>query len=190
MAFICGSQRSLSNSERCRSPEARTKRPKMRGDRPQLCSLAIKFLTLSLQSSNVFPLLASRPSPASNLSVGTRRYPMNWLAKMLFGEESEKEAEEIIEIATSDPDGDIWDPQLPTTGGRSGYNFLNLRPLKRTSVEVRVILMLHCGQAAKQHIVGKSLVSPALTKQSALAVLPVIASQAPSGTPFWLPHPA
>ena len=41
---------------------------------------------------------------------------MNWLVKRLFGEESEKEAEEIIEIATNDPDGDIWDPQLPTTG--------------------------------------------------------------------------
>jgi hypothetical protein len=41
---------------------------------------------------------------------------VSWLVKMLFGEESEKEAEEIIEIATSDPDGDIWDPQLPTTG--------------------------------------------------------------------------
>jgi len=41
---------------------------------------------------------------------------MSWLVKMLFGEESEREAEEIIQIATSDPDGDIWDPQLPTTG--------------------------------------------------------------------------
>jgi len=40
---------------------------------------------------------------------------MNQIARMLFGEESEKEAEEIIEMATSDPDGDIWDPQLPIT---------------------------------------------------------------------------
>ena len=48
---------------------------------------------------------------------------MNWLVRMLFGEESEKEAEEIIEMATSDPDGDIWDPQLPTTGEDPAIRF-------------------------------------------------------------------
>jgi hypothetical protein len=41
---------------------------------------------------------------------------MSWFdaIKNIFGDKSEKEAEEIIEIA-NDPEGDDWDDQFPIT---------------------------------------------------------------------------
>ena len=48
--------------------------------------------------------------------------------KNIFGDKSEKEAEEIIEIA-NDPEGDEWDDQFPITP----------RPVTDTPDEIEVV---------------------------------------------------